>query len=155
MAKTVKHRKRFPGRVVQFPKIMFLNKNDTSICWESQEWSVTPLQGKRMALMPPKSLSRSVTAFKISAFTFSRESRNMRALVLRWKIHRFPIPTSNPRRNVKIPSSRSLLLSFFARQRHIIKNFPALKAIPTTPHLHLLIPSLYFFWYAGKSCSTY
>lgn len=50
---------------------------------------------------------------------FSREARNTRVLVLRWKIHSFPVVTSNPGRNVKSSHSWFLLLSFLL-QDHVI-----------------------------------
>lgn len=101
--KTVKHRKRFPGHTVQFPKMMFLNKNERSICWE---WHRSDPLHHLKARGWPWCLLRAfqvlVTKFKILALTFSREASNARALVLSWKIHRFPVLTSNPRRNVEL-----------------------------------------------------
>lgn len=43
-----------------------------------------------------------VTKFKLSALTFSRWDRNVRAPVWRWKTCRFPALTSNPRRNFEL-----------------------------------------------------
>lgn len=43
---------------------------------------------------------------------FSGEARNVKAFLFRWKIQRFPVFSSNPRRNVKISYSWFLLLNF-------------------------------------------
>lgn len=71
VAKMVKHgRKRFPGHTVQFPQIMFLNKNETSICreWHRSSQLHHPRAGGRPWCFL-RALQVSVTKFKISALT--------------------------------------------------------------------------------------
>ena len=129
MAKTVKHRKRFPGHIVQFPRTMFVNKNEISTFREwlrSDQLHHPGARGRPWCLL--RALQVLLTKFQISALMFSREARSVRPLVLRWKIHRFPVRNSTPRRNVKISYSWFLLLNFFARQHHMMKNFAALQA---------------------------
>lgn len=107
VAKMVKHgRKIFPGRTVQFPQMMFLNKNETSICreWHRSSQLHHPRAGGRPWCFL-RALQVLVTKFKISALTRFLGKPEMKAFLLRQKPHRFPVLTSNPRRNVKISYS--------------------------------------------------
>lgn len=120
-AKAAKQRKRFPERICAASKnCVFKQKWDKHLLGmteRSDQLHHPRARGWSWCLL--SALQVCMTYFKISALMFSREARNTRAFVLRWKINRFPVVTSNPRRNVKSSYLRFLLLRFLL-QDHVI-----------------------------------
>lgn len=152
----VKHRKRFPGHIVQFPQMMFLNKNETSIC---QEWHRSnQLHHPRAGGWPwcfLQALQVLVTKFKSSALACFLGKPEMWKPFFRDEKYRdfqFFLQIQEEMLRFLIHDSCSWA---FCKTVSCYEKLPCIASYSNTASSSLVTPLPYFIWYVGESCSTY